>query len=66
MVYLGANAFILGRNISKTEAMAKDIATARAGSRVIGVGDVDVRNAQDLQKAADQCVKELGSIDFVM
>lgn len=43
MVRLGANACILGRNASKTEAAAKDIATARPGAKVIGIGECDVR-----------------------
>jgi peroxisomal 2,4-dienoyl-CoA reductase len=46
--------------------MAKDIATARKGAKVLGLGAVDVRNAEDLQRAADRCVKELGSLDFCM
>jgi peroxisomal 2,4-dienoyl-CoA reductase len=66
MVHLGANACIVGRNVEKTEKMAKDIATARKGAKVIGIGAVDVRKPELLQAAADRCVKELGSIDFVM
>lgn len=66
MVYLGADACIVGRNVEKTEAAAKDIATARPEARVIGVGAVDVRKPADLQSAADRCAKELGGIDFVM
>jgi peroxisomal 2,4-dienoyl-CoA reductase len=66
LVHLGANACIVGRNVQKTERMAKDIATARKGAKVLGIGAVDVRNAQDLQDAADRCVKELGSLDFCM
>ena len=38
MVALGANACIIGRNVEKTENMAKDIATARPGARVLGIG----------------------------
>lgn len=66
LVYLGANACIVGRNVEKTEAMAKDISTARPGSRVLGIGNVDVRNPSILQSAIDQCVEQLGSIDFLM
>lgn len=66
MVHLGANAFILGRNVEKTEGMAKDIATARPGAKVIGQGGVDVRSFDSLKSAAERCVKELGAIDFVM
>jgi peroxisomal 2,4-dienoyl-CoA reductase len=46
MVRLGANACILGRNVSKTEAAAKDIATARQGAKVIGIGGCDVRKVR--------------------
>jgi peroxisomal 2,4-dienoyl-CoA reductase len=66
MVHLGANACIIGRNAAKTESMAKSIETARAGSKVIGIGNVDVRNIQSLESAVERCVKELGGIDFVM
>jgi peroxisomal 2,4-dienoyl-CoA reductase len=66
MVYLGANACIVGRNVEKTELMAKEIATARPGSKVVGFGAVDVRSYDSLKDAVDRCVKELGGIDFVM
>ncbi|MCJ1362055.1 hypothetical protein MMC16_001157 [Acarospora aff. strigata] len=66
LVYLGANACIVGRNVQKTEDMAKDIATARKGAKVIGIGSIDVRQAESLQNAVDRCVKELGSLDFVI
>lgn len=46
--------------------MARDIATARGGAKVLGIGSVDVRQAESLQKAVDRCVKELGGVDFVM
>lgn len=46
--------------------MARDIATARPGAKVIGIGAVDVRKYDDLKNAVDRCVKELGAIDFVM
>lgn len=65
-VALGGNAYIIGRNVDKTEAMAKDLMTARQGSRVIGQGNVDVRNAVALKEAADRCAKELGGIDFAI
>lgn len=46
LVHLGANACIIGRNQEKTEAAAKDIATARKGAKVIGIGGCDVRNVR--------------------
>lgn len=66
LVYLGANACIIGRNAEKTKNMAKDLETARPGSKVLGIGNVDVRNVALLQGAIDECVKELGGIDFLM
>jgi peroxisomal 2,4-dienoyl-CoA reductase len=66
MVALGANAMILGRNTEKTSRVAADIATARQGAKVLGVGGIDVRDIKTLETAAEKCVKELGSIDFVI
>ena len=66
MVHLGANACIIGRNVDKTEKMAKDIATARQGAKVLGFGSVDVRSIESMQTAVEKCVEELGGIDFVM
>jgi 2,4-dienoyl-CoA reductase [(3E)-enoyl-CoA-producing], peroxisomal len=66
MVHLGANACIVGRNVEKTEAMAKDIMTARKGSKVLGIGAIDVRNVESLKKAVETTVSELGGIDFLM
>jgi len=66
MVHLGANACIVGRNVEKTESMAKDIASARRGAKVLGLGAVDVRSIESLQTAVENCVKALGRIDFVM
>jgi peroxisomal 2,4-dienoyl-CoA reductase len=65
LIHLGANACILGRNVEKTERVAKEMESCRAGAKVLGLA-VDVRNAEDLQVAADRCAKELGGIDFVM
>lgn len=66
MVHLGANACIVGRNVEKTENMAKDIATARTGATVIGIGSIDVRSFDSLKGAVTRCVEELGAIDYVM
>lgn len=46
--------------------MAADIATARPGAKVLGIGSVDVRQPESLLDAVDRCVRELGSVDFVM
>ena len=45
LVHLGANACIIGRNVEKTESVAKDIATSRPGAKVIGIGAIDVSPA---------------------
>jgi peroxisomal 2,4-dienoyl-CoA reductase len=66
LVHLGANACIVGRNVEKTERVALDIASARPGAKVIGIGSVDVRKLDALQAAVERCVNELGAIDFVM
>lgn len=66
LVHLGANACIVGRNVDKTERMAIDIATARPGAKVLGIGNVDVRNYGNLQNAAETCVRELGAIDYLI
>lgn len=66
LVHLGANACIVGRNVERTERMAKDIATTRKGAKVLGLGSVDVRSIESLQASVDKCVKELGGLDFVM
>lgn len=66
LVHLGANACIVGRNVEKTEQVAKDIATARSGAKVLGIGAIDVRSVESLQEATDRCVRELGGIDFLM
>ncbi|KAJ5619158.1 hypothetical protein N7510_003142 [Penicillium lagena] len=66
LVHLGANACIIGRNVEKTERVAQDIATARQGAKVIGIGAVDVRNFESLKTAVDRCVEEFGGIDFVI
>lgn len=46
LVRLGANACIIGRNVEKTEAAAKDIALVRPGAKVIGIGACDVRKVK--------------------
>lgn len=66
LVCLGADACIVGRNVEKTKSVAHDLMKARAGSRVLGIAPVDVRRVDDLQRAVDECVRELGGIDFVM
>ncbi|KAL4804320.1 NAD(P)-binding protein [Aspergillus unguis] len=66
LVALGANACIVGRNVEKTKAVAEDIALSRPGSKVLGIGGVDVRSLPDLEKAAKRCAEELGGIDFLI
>ena len=66
LVRLGANACIVGRNEAKTRAAATGIAKVREGAKVIGIGPVDVRNLESLNKAVAECVRELGAIDYVM
>ena len=66
LVYLGANAGIVGRNAEKCSRVAEEIAAVRTSARVLAFGKVDVRDVKALENAALHCVQELGSIDFVM
>lgn len=66
LVYLGANACIVGRNVERTKNMAAEIAKVRAGSQVLGIGNVDVRNLATLEAAVEECIGKLKTIDFVM
>lgn len=66
LVLLGADAVILGRNVKKTEEAAADIATLRPGAKVIGIGNVDVRDVNSIAAAVKRTVEELGKIDFVI
>jgi 2,4-dienoyl-CoA reductase [(3E)-enoyl-CoA-producing], peroxisomal len=66
LVHLGADACIVGRNVAKTEAAARDMRACRPGARVLGIGAVDVRSVESLERAVGRCVEELGAIDFVM
>ena len=46
--------------------MAKDIASVRPGARVLGLGGVDVRSYESVEKAVQVCVRELGGVDVAM
>jgi peroxisomal 2,4-dienoyl-CoA reductase len=50
----------------KTEAAAKEMCSLRPGAKVIGLGNVDVRDVKSLKAAADKAVAELGRIDYVI
>ncbi|RLV92001.1 Peroxisomal 24-dienoyl-CoA reductase SPS19 [Spathaspora sp. JA1] len=66
MVLLGANACIIGRNVEKTETAAKEIASLRPGAQVLGLGNVDVRDVNNIKQAVDFTVEKLGKIDYVI
>lgn len=66
LVLLGCNAAIIGRQVDKTERVAREIQQLRPGSKVIGIGGTDVRDVKSLIKAVDTTVLELGRIDFVI
>lgn len=61
LVALGANACIVGRNITKVEKVAADIAALKSGSVVLGIGDVDVRDPEKVDTAVERCVRESGN-----
>ncbi|KAK5048670.1 hypothetical protein LTR84_005761 [Exophiala bonariae] len=66
LVSLGANACIIGRNAEKAQSVATGIAKERCGSKVLGLGGVDVRDFDKVKAAVETCVRELGGIDFVI
>ncbi|GME88524.1 hypothetical protein B5S28_g3852 [[Candida] boidinii] len=66
LIQLGCNAAIIGRNIEKTEKAAKDLQNLRSDSKVLGIGNIDVRKIDDLIKAVNETVLKLGRIDFVI
>lgn len=66
MVLLGADAVILGRNVAKTEKAAAEIASLRPGAKVLGLGNVDVREIDSIAQAVATTVSKLGRIDFVI
>ncbi|KAJ4079896.1 hypothetical protein NW769_015034 [Fusarium oxysporum] len=61
-----AERFAPHKNSQKTREIALAIAKVRAGSNVIGIGNIDVRKLEALEGAVSQCVRELGGIDFVI
>ncbi|KAH3674759.1 hypothetical protein WICPIJ_009491 [Wickerhamomyces pijperi] len=66
MVLLGANAAIIGRNQLKTESTAKEIESLRSDAKVLGIGNVDVRDVQSLKRAVQLTVEQLGKIDYLI
>jgi len=64
-VYLGCNAAILGRSLTKTTSIAAHIATLRPGSTVLPL-TADVRSAASLSAAVSEAIQRLGRIDFVI
>ncbi|RLV84694.1 Peroxisomal 24-dienoyl-CoA reductase SPS19 [Meyerozyma sp. JA9] len=66
MVLLGADAVILGRNVDKTVKVAKEIEQLRGGAKVLGIGNVDVRDVHSIAKAVQETVEKLGRIDYVI
>jgi peroxisomal 2,4-dienoyl-CoA reductase len=65
MVTLGADACIVGRRTGATETAAREIASRRPGSSVIGLS-ADVRDYASLEAAVSQCLSHLGRIDYVI
>lgn len=66
LVLLGANAAIIGRNEAKTVKAAEEMSQLRSDAKVVGIGNVDVRDVKSLVKAVEQTVEKLGRIDFVI
>lgn len=69
LVLLGASVSIIGRNKQKTESTAAELSKLippGSSAKVIGIGEVDVRNMATLTAAVERTVKELGKIDYVI
>lgn len=66
MVLLGANACLIGRNEAKVKKAAEEMSKLRDGAKVIGIGNVDVRDISQIAKSVDETVKQLGRIDYVI
>ncbi len=66
LVALGADAAIIGRNKSKAEEAAREIAQVRPGAKVIAFGNVDVRSVESILNAVKATVAQLKRIDFVV
>lgn len=65
LVLLGCNAVITGRSLEKTEKRAKEMSRLRPGAKVIGLS-ADVRDIKAMQAAVATCVKQLGSLDYLI
>lgn len=66
LVALGANAVIVGRSLDKTEKAARELQQVRKGSKVMGIGGIDVRDVKSLQNAVEQTIAHFSKIDFVI
>ncbi|CAJ0552459.1 Ff.00g064380.m01.CDS01 [Fusarium sp. VM40] len=66
LVSLGANACIVGRNDAKAQNVAKEISKVRLGCVVLGIGNIDVRSLEDLERSVRECIEKLGGIDYVI
>ena len=66
MVLLGADADILGRNVAKTEKAASEIHSLRPAGKLLGLGNVDVRDVNSLAADVATTVSMLGRIDYVI
>ncbi|KAG7840791.1 hypothetical protein KL942_001779 [Ogataea angusta] len=66
LVTLGCSVAIIGRNTQKATTAASELNELREDVRAIGIGDCDVRKLDDLVRAVQKTVDELGRIDFVI
>ncbi|CAI4211993.1 unnamed protein product [Parascedosporium putredinis] len=65
LVKLGADAAIISRKADVAVAKASEIAALRPGSKVLGLQG-DVRSVESMKAAADETVRQLGKIDFLI
>ncbi|KAF8510810.1 NAD(P)-binding protein [Hysterangium stoloniferum] len=60
----GANAVIIGRNLEKLEAAAKELSISTGNTCI--AAQADVRQPQQLQEAVTKAIEKFGRIDYVV
>lgn len=66
LMKLGCDVSIVGRDTRQVGQVVKILEGLSTGSKVIGIGDCDVRSIESMKGVADRTVEQLGRIDFVI
>ncbi|CCH58880.1 hypothetical protein TBLA_0B00350 [Henningerozyma blattae CBS 6284] len=70
MVILGCKAAIMGRDVEKTDEIAKEIGLLYPdqgfSDPVIGLGGIDVRKVDKIKEGVSKCIKHFGRLDFLI